>query len=209
MFNLQFELKEGIHEFPQTTFGLTSDLIQCASTQQQRILLIASSEQGAAPDNISFATGSSFVVLQHLAASVPSKKDCERYDGLSMKEVELLFDKYDFRHVVVCGHLECGVIRSWLKPKMEGQADMGKFRLRFEQQTKAIVETNYQRVALTKKSGLMVCEHVLCQIENLLTHCFVLDRVRDRRTTFHGWVVDDNSARIYDYNCRRSMFVRI
>lgn len=78
--------------------------------------MVACSEQGAAPDNVSFAEPGRSVFLQHLAASMPSAQDCEQYPPLSCRDIEELFDKHDFRHVIVCGHLGCGVIRHWPGP---------------------------------------------------------------------------------------------
>ena len=179
MVNWELSLKEGLHQFPQRTFGSPSDLTNTWDARERDTLIIACSELGTAPDNISFAEPNRCVVLQHLAASIPSKDECDRHQVLSCDSIEKLFDKHEFRHVIVCGHLLCGVIRSWLKPIERGYTDFGSFRLRFETGTKELVERNYLSNTDEEKLTLMICEHVLCQIENLLTHSFVMKRVRD------------------------------
>lgn len=171
--------------------------------------MIACSEQGSAPDNVSFADPGSFVVMQHLGASVPSHVECEMHPELSFSEVEELFDEYDFRHVIVCGHLGCGVIRNWLQPPREGSTDGAAFRVRFENGTRDLVDSNYSPDSAIERCKLMVCEHVLCQIENLLTHRFVLERAMGEQTWFHGWVIDDATARVYGYCPEKSGFAPI
>jgi len=207
--NWKLSLKQGLHEFPQGIFGSTSELIHPPEVRENDTLIIACSEQGAAPDNISFATPNRCVVLQHLAASMPSRTECETYEGLCCDDVEELFDKHEFRHVVLCGHLRCGVIRNWMQSVKPGQSDVGGFRKRFETGTKVLVDQNYTANTNEERCTLMICEHVLCQIENLLTHSFVADRVRTNATSLYGWVVDDDSARVMAYSPQESAFVPI
>jgi carbonic anhydrase len=204
---LQLTLKSGIHNFPRATFGSLAELIDCASLQQRKVLMIACSEQGAAPDQISFAKPDSLVVLQHLAASVPSRRDCEQNPEISCEDVQELFGKFDFRHIIVCGHLRCGVIRYWLKSRMEHDTDIGRFRQRFSKGTRWLVEQNYSPVNTEQRCNLMIAEHVLCQIDNLLTHPFVFERIQTGTIQFHGWVVDDESARVLNYCPLQSAFI--
>ncbi len=202
-------LKAGLHHFPQGVFGSTGDLIHETNVRERDTLMIACSGQGFAPDNVSFARPDRFSVLQHIGASIPSKVECENHEGLSCDGIEKLFDRHDFRHVIVCGHLNCRVIRDWLRPMIEDRPDIGDFRLRFEMGTRELVDNNYAADTLAERLKLMICEHVLCQIENLLTHSFIIERVLAQKTRFHGWVIDDDTARVLGYSIEESAFVPI
>ncbi|MEM7314947.1 MAG: carbonic anhydrase [Planctomycetota bacterium] len=199
-------IRTGLHHFDHSIFGATSDLIEETARRDRGTLMFACSEQGVAPGNVSFANPESFVILQHLGACVASKTECEKYPDLSLGEVEKLFGKYDFRHVIVCGHFGCGVIRTWLQPSNNGNTDSGGFRVRFENGTRDLVDDNYSPGSADERCRLMVCEHVLCQIENLLTHPFIKERAIAEETWFHGWVVDDETARVYGYCPQESLF---
>ena len=190
-------------------FGSASDLLRKRYPQDTDTLIVACSEQGAAPDNISFASPGRLVILQHIAATLPSNRECEQYPGLSCREVEKLFTRYDFRNVIICGHLKCGVIRNWLQPMNEPYADIGAFRERFELGTRELVDVNYPSVSGTERCTLMICEHVLCQIENLASHPFMQKRLESGKTSFFGWVVDDESARVFSYCFAESAFVLV
>ncbi len=207
--NWNLSLKAGLHEFPKGIFGSANGLIRPLEVRERDTLIIACSEQGASPDNVSFATPNRCVILQHLAATIPSQSDCHRHAGLSFDTIETLFNEYEFHHVIVCGHLCCGVIRNWLRPISEGYTDIGGFRERFEHGTRDLVDQHYRPPTDKQRCTLMVCEHVLCQIENLMTHPFVATRVRAGVTSLHGWVIDDQSARVMGYNPEDSAFVPI
>lgn len=199
-------LKPRLHKFTATAFGSTTDLMRPIDPRERDTLIVACSEMGTAPDNISFQTPNRCVVLQHLAASMPSRDECETNDELSIDAVIEQFVKYDFRHVVVCGHTHCGVIRSWLEPAKKPYDDVGSFRARFELGTKRLVDQNYPRRSSEQRFKLMVFEHVLCQIENLLTHPFFATRVNQRELLMHGWVIDDATARVMSYCPKDSAF---
>ncbi len=104
-------LKSDLHQFANNVFGSLASLIDPANSRAKDTLFITCSELGSAPDCMSFGDQDKFLVLQHLAASIPTKTDCEVYVRNSFEAVRELFSKHEFRHVVICGHLGCGVIR--------------------------------------------------------------------------------------------------
>ena len=205
----KFSLQRGLHRFPLHAFGSVEELMYPAEVRERDTLIVACAELGSAPDDISFHTPNRSVVLQHLAGSIPSKNESESIEGLTFDDVEALFDMYDFRHVIVCGHLYCGVIENWLRPCPAGYSDMGSFRARFERGTRALVDESYTTNNFDQRLTLMICEHVLCQIDNLLSHAFFAQRVEQGLTAVHGWVVDDPSARVFGYSHVESAFVPI
>ena len=202
-------LKADLHHFPENAFGSVASLVNPAGSRARDTLVIACSELGAAPDCISFGNRNRFLVLQHLAASIPSKSECEGDGRHSFRKIEKEFEKHDFRQLIVCGHLSCGVISHWLQPVPAGFVDVGGYRIRYEQGARRIVENNYSPGSAMKRLELMIFEHVLCQIENLLTHPFLSERVRNGATSLHGWVIDADTARVYSYRPTESAYVII
>ncbi|MDG1809843.1 MAG: carbonic anhydrase [Pirellulaceae bacterium] len=202
-------LRPDLHEFPKNGFGSLVGLVKPPASRIRDTLIIACSELGAAPDCLSFGDADRFLVLQHLAASMPSYQECENDERLSLEEVARLFDQHQFQHLIVCGHLGCGVIPYWLRPIKSGADDTNGFRRRFENGTLRLVDNHYTPKSLSERRELLIFEHVLCQIENLLTHPFLEQRVRSGNTSMYGWVVDDESARIYGYRAEESAFVLI
>lgn len=204
-----YSLKAGLHQFPPGAFGSTSDLIDSASARERDTLLFACSSQGSAPDNVSFATPGRFSIMQHIGASIPSIAECEEHENLSCDCIEELFNKHRYRHVIVCGHLGSMVIRNWLQPVNKETSDIGAFRMRFERGTRHLVDRHYSPVNTEERCSLMICEHVLVQVENLLTHPFMRRRVKAADTACHAWVIDDDTARVFSYSPDDSAFMPI
>ena len=102
------ELESSLHQFNPDHFGTVYDFVNTADSDQRDTLMIACSDHGTAPDNVSFAGPDRFFILQHLAASIPRPQDHEidnTFDGILVA-----FDGYDIRQIVICGHRGCGVI---------------------------------------------------------------------------------------------------
>jgi carbonic anhydrase len=202
-------LRADIHQFPTNVFGSTADLVAPRVARHPDTLIVACSELGTAPNYLSFGDKKRFLVLQHLAASIPSEIECNLYDELSLEPIERLFDEHEFRHVIICGKLGSGVIPYWLQSENTSEKDIGWFRKRFQHGTRRLVDDNYVTNSVSARIELMIFEHVLCQIENLLTHRFINMRTRTGETSLYGWVVDNESARIYSYRSSQSAYVLV
>ena len=205
MAKVRFPLCPDLHNFPRKVFGSITDLIKPPVSFKNDTLVVACSELGTAPDNISFGDRERFFVLQHLAASMPSNAECETY-GLSFDSIERLFENHEFRHVIIYGHLRSQVIPFWLQTAKKKVSDVGSFRRRFESGTRSLVDNNYIPDSSLERIELMILEHVLCQIENLMTHTFISERVQAGKTSLYGWAVDIESARVYGYHTDQSAF---
>ena len=101
------------HHLASSFFGSVDDLLDKSAAIDYDTLMIACSDHGTAPDNVSFARAGRMMILQHLAASVPSAIDCE--NGLDIEDIFSLLDNNPIRQIIVCGHLGCGVIPTWVR----------------------------------------------------------------------------------------------
>ncbi|WP_235990281.1 carbonic anhydrase [Bremerella alba] len=158
--------------------------------------MIACSDQGAAPNNVSFARPGRFLVLQHLAASIRPADD---YAGNSViADIEFAFSQHAIKHVIICGHLGCGVIPYWLN--YPDAPDSSGMRAHFEKTTLQVVNQAYPKYCGEARVKAMICEHTLFQIEHLCSHPFVLDRLESQLLQVHAWIVNDDTARVSAYD---------
>lgn len=184
-------------------FGSVEDLLNSSAAKEFDTLLFACSDHGTAPDNVSFATPGRMMIVQHLGASIPRVSDCEK--GLDRADVLNLLLEKPIDKIIVCGHLGCGVIPTWLKATAEDR-DTGKFRERFMQGTLKPVLQAYPGVTGQDLIDCLVHEHVLVQLDNLATHEEIDSRLRSGTLKLHGWVVDDESARISSFEPTNNSF---
>lgn len=183
-------------------FGTVSEFFQRSQSDQCDTLLIACSDQGLAPDQVSFAAPGRFFILQHLGAFVPAFP--EGLQDAAVANIQFALETKDIQHVVVCGHLGCQTLRSLLQPRSPG---FGGLRQRFHDTVVASVDRACPRLAPHDRLERLVREHVLIQIENLLSHTFIRERLEQTSLELHAWVVDDETARVSAYAPRLSDFV--
>jgi carbonic anhydrase len=144
-------------------------------------MMLSCSDHGTAPDNVSFAGPDRFFIIQHLAATIPSVS--ESNNDTTFADTEFAFELEEPKHVIVCGHLACGVIASWLEAKT---IDTGGFKTRFQRTTQAAVDAAYPNLRAADRLEMMIYEHVLFQLENLQSHELIRLGTKSRRA-----MVDD------------------
>ena len=197
-------LDHKLHNFVPQHFGTLSDLLKEGRPGACDALMIACSDHGTAPDNISFARPGRFFILQHLVSSIPSADDYAA--DMTTADIEYAFDSREIRHVIVCGHLQCGIIRNFLEP---GTADFGGLKERFLDMALEVLDRDDISFSREDRVELLIREHVLLQLEHLQTHHFIRERLETGDLQFHAWVVNDANARVFAFDARLAEFVPI
>mgnify|MGYP002625480698 CR=1 FL=1 len=193
---MTIQLESSLHRFNPDDFGGLNDFLSTADKYERDALMIACADHGTAPDNISFAGTDRFFILQYIAECVPPPEDRERSNLFG--SIELGFASYNLRHVLVCGHLNCGVIRNWLKG--DTGPDTSGLRARFRATAVKAVDEAYPELTGRDYIERLICEHALFQLENLQMHPFIRDRLDAKVLKLHLWIVNDQTARILAYN---------
>ncbi len=146
-------LNKDLHEFNPDFFGTYRELRDCAATGGQEILLIACSDHGTAPDNLSFAETGRLVIVQNMAASIP--KAGHAYGMAALGSIEYAIGLMNVQHAVVCGHLGCRIIPHWLKSRpgvTVSQEDVNEFH----RQAKRVVDAEYPTAIGSEHVGASV-----------------------------------------------------
>lgn len=198
------ELDPSLHNFDPQHFGRLIDFLSTSDRNERDTLMIACSDHGTAPDNVSFAGPDRFFILQHLAASIPPQ-DGEPHDLFD--SVRIAFRKYDIKQIVVCGHLGCGVIPNWMKDSCVN--DLAGMRSRFLSQTLKTVQETYPNLKGRELIECLICEHALFQLENLQAHPFVQQKLEANEVKLHLWIVNDDTARVLSFDPNSGSLVPI
>ncbi|QDU73709.1 Carbonic anhydrase 1 [Bremerella volcania] len=199
------KLDSSLHRFPVKHFGTASDFLLSAESEERDTLMIACADQGGAPDRVSFAKSGRFFVVQHLASSIRPAGD--RDENSEISDIEFAFSKYKIKHVIICGHTGCGVIRNWLL--YPDAPDVSGIRARFEQTTLEAVNQAYPEYSAEDRIEALICEHTLFQLEHLCSHAFIRNKLEAGTLQLHAWVVNDNTARVRSYDPARGCFAII
>jgi len=111
------------------------------------------------------------------------------------------------RHLIVCGHSDCGVIRALMAPDaLEGLPSVRDWLQHVEPAWEYVDEVERNGGELTRHTALAHA-NVLAQLDNLRTHGFIQRAVAEGRLKLLGWYYDILSGRIEQYDDEQRRFV--
>lgn len=196
------QLDSSLHHLPVEHFGTANDFLSSSNCIERDTLMIACSDQGVAPDHVSFAKPGRFFVIQHLASSIRPADD--RDEKSAIADIEFAFSQHRIKHVIICGHTGCGVIRNWIRcPDAPGVSGI---RACFEKSMLKSVDQAYPGHSNEDRINALIGEHTLFQLQHLCSHAFIQHKLEAGKLSLHAWVVNDNTARVSAYDPTRGCF---
>lgn len=104
------------------------------------------------------------------------------------------------RHLIVCGHSDCGVIRALMAPEsLKGLTSVSDWLQHVEPAWQYVDEVERNAGELTRHTALTHA-NVLVQLDNLKTHDYIRRAVAEGRLRLHGWYYDILSGIIEHYD---------
>jgi carbonic anhydrase len=119
-------------------------------------------------------------------------------DLSAMSVIEYAVKHLKVKHVVICGHYECGGVKAAMQPLDLGILNpwlrniRDVYRLHFEELES--IEDNQKRF------DRLVEINVKEQCYNLIKTAVVQDAILKRNLTIHGWVFDVRTGKLIDLN---------
>ena len=111
------------------------------------------------------------------------------------------------RHLIVCGHSDCGVIRALLEPRaLDGMSTVQDWLQHVEPAWQYVDEVERHANELTRSTALSHA-NILAQLDNLRTHSYIQQAQAEGRLEIHGWYYDILSGRIEKYDEAERRFV--
>jgi carbonic anhydrase len=110
------------------------------------------------------------------------------------------------RHLIVCGHSDCGVIRALMAPHaLDGLPSVRDWLRHVEPAWEHVEAVERHASELTRQTALAHA-NVLAQLDSLRTHGFVRRAVVEGRLALHGWYYDILSGQIEQYDEQKKRF---
>ncbi|MCO8121397.1 hypothetical protein NHH03_06585 [Stieleria sp. TO1_6] len=192
----KIKLKRQVHDLRANEFGSLADLRETAESPDQNILMICCADHGLVVDDLSFTDQQHCVIVRNMAASIPGS--CLVGSSATINGIQYAIRRRNVQDIIVCHHFNCLLAAHWMKPSLN-PVMVGPAR-EFIQKAKHVVDEHYHYTNQRERLGLMVCEHTLFQLENLCSHDFVRNRLESGQLRLHGWVVDDDTARVLSFD---------
>jgi carbonic anhydrase len=201
------KLVEGFKKFHSEVFGAKRELFTRLSRgQEPRALFITCSDSRVDPTLLTQAEPGELFILRNAGNIVPS------YGGVmggNTATIEYAVAVLGVKHVIVCGHTDCGVMKALLHP--ESVEDLPAVRSWMDQAetTRRIVRENYANLREDDLLISTIQENVRVQLDHLKTHPTVAVRLRRGMVTLHGWVYSISTGDIWAYDDEKETFVSL
>jgi carbonic anhydrase len=198
-------LKAGVARFQEKIFPEQWKLFQDLATRQHpQILFLTCADSRVNPNLITQTGPGELFICRNIGNVVPPHGT---QDGSVATVMEYAVEVLGVEHIIVCGHSNCGAIKSLLDPNDDSQVPQVTDWLRYAEVARRVAHSMHER---NLSSDLLITateQNVLAQLNHLRTYPEIAARLSTRRLQLHGWYYDIASGRIDEYDPQAGVFV--
>lgn len=196
-------LLRGVENFSQKVFPESRQLFsELAGGQTPHTLFITCADSRVVPEMITQTQPGELFVCRNIGNIVPGYG--EMLGGVSAV-VEYAVMVLGVRHVVVCGHTDCGAMKGLLNPDSTKDMPTVEAWLRNAQAAKSAMFT--RKLEGTEAVLALIEENVRLQLTHLRTHPAVAAALADGALKLQGWVYDIGDGQIAVLDEQHNRFV--
>lgn len=182
------KLLAGITRFQNEVFPNNRHLYeQLANGQQPEILFIGCSDSRIVPNELMQAGPGELFICRNAGNIVPPYG--ESLGGVSAT-VEYAVQVLRVKHIVVCGHSDCGAMRALMHPEKIREFRAVWQWLQIVDRVAAVTKELHADLGRREYLSRLIEENVVAQLDNLMTYPSVAAKVRSRNLGIHGMVFD-------------------
>ena len=192
-------LLEGVRRFRHEVYPRRREVYEAAARTPQRphTLFITCADSRIAPELITQSGPGEIFVTRNVGNLVPAYG--EILGGVS-SVIEYAVAALGVRHVVICGHTDCGAMKALLHPQQAAKLLAIKAWLQNAEAARSVVGACGRAADEGHVLNALIEENVRLQMTHLRTHPSVAGGLAERSLTVHGWVYDigQGDVRIHD-----------
>jgi carbonic anhydrase len=200
-------LLRGVTKFQTEVFPAQRPLFEgLASGQSPEALFITCADSRIVPQLITQSSPGDLFICRNAGNMVPPYG--ELHGGVSAT-IEYALCVLNVKHIIVCGHTDCGAMKGILHPEAVADMPTVKSWLAHGEVARRIVNENYPNITEQAKLHVITEENVVAQLEHLRTHPSVASRLAGGKVALHGWMYHIHSGQVDAWDSHRARFVPI
>ena len=178
----------GMLRFQNEVFPRDRHIYQrLARSQQPETLFICCSDSRVMPTEMTQTHPGELFICRNAGNIVPAHGDV--LGGVSAT-VEYAVQVLKVKHIIVCGHSDCGAMRAVLHPeKVQPYRAVARW-IRHAERVAAVAHELHRDLDDDQMLNLLIEENVVAQLDNLATHPCVAAKMRAGCLQIHGMVFD-------------------
>lgn len=197
-------LKAGVARFQNEVFPRERELFQrLAAKQQPQILFLTCADSRVNPNLITQTQPGELFICRNIGNVVPPHGT---QDGSVATVMEFAVDVLGVEHIIVCGHSNCGAIKSLLDPNDDLQVPQVTEWLRYAEAARRVATSMHERQLSGDLLLTATEQNVVAQLNNLRTYPEIAARLSAKKLTLHGWYYDIATGQIDEYDAPSETF---
>ena len=200
-------LLDGVVRFKRDVFPARKHLFkQLAESQNPEALFITCADSRVVPDLIMQTQPGDLFICRNAGNIVPPYGEVQ--GGVSAT-IEYAVCVLNVKHVIVCGHSNCGAMKALLKPeKLDGLPTVKRWLSHGELAHRVVTE-NYGNLSDEDLLQVLTEENVIAQLDHLRTFPYIAARLANARVQLHGWTYNIATGDVNCWNPIKGHFIAI
>ncbi len=200
-------LIKGLKKFQEEVFPLKKDLFErLAGGQKPSTLFITCADSRVVPDLFTQSEPGEIFVIRNAGNIVPA---FGRMMGGVTATIEFAIAVLGVKHVVICGHTDCGAMKGLLHPETLTELPAVASWLGQAEATRRVVMDNYKNEPEATLINALIRENILVQLQNLQTHPVVLSALSRGELKLYGWIYNIGTGEVDSFDADKQSFIRI
>jgi carbonic anhydrase len=190
------ELKAGIRQFRTKVYPQQEEIYRKAASESQapHALFVTCADSRIDPELITQSGPGDLFVTRNVGNLIPAYG--EMLGGVSAV-IEYAVMALKVRHVVVCGHSDCGAMKGLLHPEaLEKMPTVQRWLMNAETALSVTNSLSKPDEKPSQKMCRLTEENVLLQLQHLRTHPSVAGAIARQELTLSGWVYDIGTGEV-------------
>lgn len=197
-------LRSGVARFRERVFPRRRGLFErLAKAQSPKALFLTCADSRIVPSLITQTGPGELFVERNPGNLVPVYS--EESVGVSAS-IEYAVAALRVEHIVICGHSDCGVIKSILHPEKVEQLPAVRRWMQFGAAARRQLMEQHGDSPESTQIPILTQLNVLTQIDNLHTHPSVRQAIAEDRLEIHGWVYHIENGEVWAYDHKTARF---
>ena len=198
------KLLKGVKRFQEEVFPEREGLFQeLACGQSPRILFITCADSRIDPNLITQAEPGELFICRNAGNIVPPHMDTT---GGMTASIEYAVAALGVRHIVICGHSDCGAMKAALQPESLVDFPHVKDWLGHTSSAVRVLKEKYPGKSNSQLLDPLIQENVLQQMMHIRTHPYVAAKLATNKIKLHGWVYDIKTGSVFAHNPANGIF---
>jgi carbonic anhydrase len=202
------KLIAGHRHFLAQVFPARRDHYKLLSESQSPVVLfITCSDSRIVPDLILSTEPGDLFIIRNAGNIVPPEGP-ETYGGVAAT-IEYAVEVLKVRHIIICGHSDCGAIKAALDQTALAQLPKAKLWLSHVEDAFKYKQPLNPADGPQAELASLIRGNILAQLASLRTHPAVIHALAENRIELHGWYYDILSGRVERYDEHSQGFVNL